>query len=131
MDFVISSRIVCAASAAASTTAVIPAGQTRYFAIRGDVTLAGVTYNVNTFLLGDSKFLAQLASGPDTKVTPNTFLATTTFITNAAAADNNFIWRPFSTTSDQTGSDNLRDFSTGYGIVGLPNAGTSRQVLTQ
>ncbi|OGZ97629.1 MAG: hypothetical protein A3J10_03095 [Candidatus Sungbacteria bacterium RIFCSPLOWO2_02_FULL_54_10] len=125
----------------ASTTVVIPAGGTRYFVLRGDATLAGATYSVSTQLQGDAKFAADLTTGacctsggfPHTAAT-STYMATTTYLREPAnkttpAVSYDFVWRPFSTTTAQSNLAN--DFSTGYGIPGLPTTNTNSQVITQ
>ncbi|MBX4211010.1 hypothetical protein KW783_03520, partial [Candidatus Parcubacteria bacterium] len=117
-------------AALASTTAVVPAGTDRYFAIRGDVTVSGTGNSVSTILMGDAKFASDLTSGA--MVLPGqastTFLATTTFLNNIARTlDNDFIWRPFSTTTTQSATAN--DYSTGYGVPGLPTVQTNGQTI--
>ena len=114
-------------SSAASTTVVIPAGGTRYFSIKGDATTAGTQFSVSTQLQGDTKFVSDLDSTAFTPTASTTFLATTTRLNTAG--DNDFVWRPFSTTTTQ--SINANDYSTGYGIPGLPNTNTNAQIMTQ
>ncbi len=117
-----------------NTTVIVPAGQTRYFEIQGTATLAGTQYSLATQLQGDAKFVSDRASSAHPAGTsgtaagsPATFLATSTYI--AAAGDDDFIWRPFSTTTSQ--SANANDYTNGYGIIGLPTGNTNTQVLTQ
>ena len=111
-------------SSAASTTVDIAAGSSVYFSIKGDVTTAGSTYSVSTQLQGDAKF----ASGASaTGASLGTFLSTTSPI--EAAGDNDFIWRPYSTTTDHSAVAN--DFSNAYGVPGLPAINTNVQTLTQ
>lgn len=117
-------------SAAASTTLAIPAGETRYFAIRGDSTTAGATYSASTQVQGDAAYVGVVGTTALGSVGYSN-LATTTVIDafNAATTQNNFIWRPFSTTTTQ--SQTANDYSTGYGIPGLPTTNTAAQILTQ
>lgn len=110
-------------ASAASTTVVVPAGQTRYFVVRGDVTTAGSTYSASTQIQGDASFVSPLTS----TASYGTYLATTTYIDQSA--DNDLIWRPFSTTTTQAAAAN--DYLNGYGIPGLPTTNSSAQILTQ
>lgn len=110
-------------SASASTTVVVPAGQTRYFVVRGDVTTAGTTYSASTQVQGDASFVASMNNAP----LHSSYLATTTYI--ESTADNDFIWRPFSTTTTQSSVAN--DYLNGYGIPGLPTTNSAGQILTQ
>ncbi|MEK7532693.1 MAG: hypothetical protein AAB579_03795, partial [Patescibacteria group bacterium] len=124
----------------ASTTIIIPAGATRYFAIKGDATTAGTQFSVSTQLQGDAKFASDLATGaccttggfPHTAAT-STYMATTTYLrepgVTTPAVSYDFVWRPFSTTTAQSILAN--DYSTGYGIPGLPTTNTNTQILTQ
>ncbi|MDP2593321.1 MAG: peptidoglycan-binding domain-containing protein [bacterium] len=143
-------------SSGASTTVIVPAGQTRYIAVRGDVTLAGTVYSVSTQLQGDAKFVSNLAAVPFTATATSTYLASyglgtiqggfgavaapvlhylehgeasTTNNQATSTVDNDFIWRPFSTTTVQSAVAN--DYTNGYGIPGLPQANTSSQTLAQ
>lgn len=126
--------IGAADSTPASTTVVIPAGQTRYFAIRGDVTTAGTQFSASTQLQGDAKFVADLTANPYCttagcihSIASSTYLASSTYI--ISTGDNDFIWRPFSTTTSQ--AVGALDYTTGYGIPGLTNTNTNLQILTQ
>ncbi len=127
-----SDLVVGANSGSASTTVTIPAGQSRYFAIRGDVTLTGTTYSTSVQLQGDAKFVSgsslvyPAGTSGGALDSPATYLATTTYI--LASGDNDFIWRPFSTTTSQ--SVTAIDYSTGYGVPGLPTGNTDAQILT-
>lgn len=131
-------EVWAADSANASTTVVVPAGGVRYFVVRGDTTLAGSTYSVSTQIQGDAKFAAELLSGacctttgwPHTAAS-STYMATTTYLREptGGAASYDFVWRPFSTTTAQSNVAN--DYSTGYGIPGLPNTNTNTQIITQ
>ncbi|MDO8600093.1 MAG: Ser-Thr-rich GPI-anchored membrane family protein [bacterium] len=90
-----------------NTAFLIPAGQTRYFVVRGDVTLAGETVSVVTQLLGDS--------------VGNVGLRTVAEIDSTAY--DNFIWSGNSTT---TATVLHRDWSSGYLVPGLPEGGFSQ-----
>ena len=107
----------------ASTTVVVPAGQTRYFVIRGDATTAGTQFSVATQVQGDSKTVSSLTSG----TSQGTYMATTTYI--LSSGDKDFVWRPFSTTTTQGVTAN--DYTTGYGLPGLPTTNMNQSILTQ
>ena len=110
----------------ASTTLEIPASGTRYFEVVGDITLsgAGTTYSVQTQLQGDSIFAADLSeNGAATSTVSNnspyySYLATSSYFVNSKAGDDDFIWSPFST-STQT-SRLANDYLNGYGLPSLP-----------
>lgn len=142
-------NIWAATSGNASTTITIPAGGTRYFVVRGDATLAGATYSVATQLQGDSKFVASLGGGGAgaycvtggcaNGLASTTYMGTTTYIDSvvtSGTANNNFVWRPYSTTTaigTNTGSTVLTDidYTTGYGVPGLPSSNTNQQSIAQ
>lgn len=133
----------------ASTTLTIPAGSTRYFVVRGDATLAGSTYSVSTQLQGDAKFVASLgggAAGPycvtggcANGTASSTYMGTTTYIDSvvtSATTNNNFVWRPYSTTTaigTVSGGTVLTDidYTTGYGVPGLPTTNINPQSIAQ
>ena len=104
------------------TSIVIPAGQTRYFAIRADAMPSGAQYSVSTQLQGDAVFV-----GNDNALSPGvSYLGDYTTIGNSG--ENDFIWRQFMSGAP---TDQNLDFSNGYGLVGLPSSNTSAQTLTQ
>jgi hypothetical protein len=83
----------------------IPAGQTYYFELRASVAGVQTGSSITTTLLGDSS---------------------SAYIRGTAAALNsarNFVWTPNSTTTTPTTGV---DFTSGYGIPGLPAAGLSQ-----
>jgi hypothetical protein len=118
---------------------VVPAGQTRYFAIRGDVTTAGTQFSVSTQLQGDAKFVSNLAATPyrgniASPVASSTYLASSTYVGGTTVGDNDFVWRPFSTTTAINAAGGALtdlDYANGYGVPGLPNNNTNAQILTQ
>ncbi len=127
----------------ASTTVQIPAGGTRYFEVIGDITLsgAGTTYSVTTQLQGDAKFYANIAEYSGATSTPTSgslttygsFLATSTFFVNSGlAGSDNFIWSPYSTTTQTTITAGAlaNDFLNGYGVPGLPTTNLTPQTLS-
>ena len=98
-------------SGAASTTVQVPAGQTRYFEVRGSVSGATSGASVTTTLLGDAAYPS---------------LAASTFDDTAANIDgdtnDDVLWSP-NTTGQAATTD--ADWVNGFGIVGLPSAGNS------
>jgi len=86
------------------TTVQIPAGQTRYFELRGIVTAAsGATnYSVVTTLNGDSTYQTNLT------------------VASTATSSYNFVWSGNATTT--SGLSNV-DWTNGYGVLGLPGSG--------
>jgi len=120
--------ISAADSANASTTVVVPAGATRYFVVRGDISnLAGASYSVATVLEGDASYSANVYANSFGTAT-TTYLATSTYLFNTSV-QNDFIWRPFSTTTAQ--SMNADDFANGYGLSGLPSGSSNSQTLNK
>ncbi len=95
----------------ASTTLNIPAGATRYFAVRGSVAGVVSGSSITTTLKGASSFT--------TCATPAA--ATTNPLCQATAAfGNDFIWSPNSTTTPVRAD---QDWTGGYGVSGLPSTG--------
>lgn len=109
-------------AANASTTLNIPAGQTRYFVVRGDVTTAGATFSAVMTMLGDSAY-------PTTGMSPVNEV-------KKIANSNDFIWTPFGTTTTVTvGTVGSLDasspvFTGGFNVPGLSSSGFS-QTLSQ
>ena len=124
-------EIGAATAANASTTVVVPAGLTRYFVLRGDTSSLGSTYSVSSQLQGDADF----NNIPiDTSVIINN--ATTTYLASTTGTDlygnDDFIWRPFSTSTTQAAgaSNAANDYADGYGVPGLPTTNTTAQTGT-
>ncbi len=94
-------------AAAASTTVQVPAGQTRYFEVRG--TVAGVTTgsSVTVTLAGDAAYPSS-----------STLVQNTAGVQNDT--NNDFIWSPNATTTAAY-ADN--DWTNGFGVMGLPSSG--------
>ncbi|MDO8481824.1 MAG: peptidoglycan-binding domain-containing protein [bacterium] len=82
----------------------VPAGQTYYFELRA--TVGGVTSgnSITTTLLGDSSTVTLAATG---------------------SVNANFVWSPNSTTTSIT---NANDWTSSYGVLGLPTGGFSKSV---
>ncbi len=101
----------------ASTTVQVPAGQTRYFNVIGTVAGAVTGASVQTQLQGDAAY-PQLAS----------FMGTALQVNNDAGSNNDFIWSPNATSTSVNASN---DWTNGYGLVGLPAANMSAEVLSK
>ncbi|OHA93064.1 MAG: hypothetical protein A3H52_00365 [Candidatus Zambryskibacteria bacterium RIFCSPLOWO2_02_FULL_39_26] len=85
----------------ASNPVEVPAGQTRYFELRGSIGANATGASVVTKMLADSSAATSTANG--------TTLATS-----------NFVWSPNATSTAVFSSV---DWTTGYGIVGFPTSG--------
>ncbi len=94
---------------AATTTIQVPAGQTRYFEVRGTVTGTATTYSVTTTLEGDSAFPALVG----TKFMDDVDLLD-------ADANDDFLWSPNATTSSLVTHE---DWTNGYALPGFPANG--------
>lgn len=112
----------------------VPAGQTRYFKLVGDITGATSSTTLSVNLLGDSYDLDMaMDTGADTF--SGTALATgayaysyaTTAAIVHAADSNNFIWSDNATT---TSGVSTYDWVNGYVVSGLPAAGMDSETLT-
>lgn len=88
-------------SGAASTTVQVPAGQSRYFDVQGNVTGAATGATVQTTLQGDAAY-------PVGDVTNATTVQSDT--------NNDFIWSPNTTTAS---TPNTVDWTNGYGVTNL------------
>ena len=88
-------------SGAASTTVQVPAGQSRYFDVQGNVTGAATGATVQTTLQGDAAY-------PVGGVTNATTVQSDT--------NNDFIWSPNTTTAS---TPNTVDWTNGYGVTNL------------
>lgn len=107
---------VVADSAGTATVFQIPAGSTRYFEVRANMTGVDASGDsISTQLQGDAAY-PSLA----------------TWMTDATTADDDdnddFIWSPNSTT---TAAPANLDFTNGYNVSGLPSANMTAQVLSK
>ncbi len=117
-------------STGASTTVQIPAGESRYFVVRGTVTGGdGSGDSILTQLQGDAAY-------PDIDAGDYGLMATSSYVASDDFGGNNdFVWTPNSTTTVDSATEiegvgtRLTDFTNGYGIPGLP-AGNISQSLT-
>lgn len=104
-------------SGAASTTVSVPAGQTRYFEIRGTVSGTATTYSVTATLNGDSAYPVGLPTCT-TATTPCMLQAAA--VSSVAGGSGKFVWSPYATTSVTV---NGNDWTNGFGVNGLPQSG--------
>ena len=98
----------------ASTTLEVPAGTTRYFEVRGNVSGSATGAAVTTQLQGDAAYGAL-----------SSLMTDVTMLNNDT--NNDFIWSPNSTT---TSSVSTNDWTNGFGIVGLPASNLTPQTLS-
>ena len=99
----------------ASTPVVVPAGQTRYFELRGTVTGVDTGDSIVTTLLGDAAYPTGSAEIPT-----GFNVSTSSVATSSALGNDNFVWAGQSTTSS---SYDDPDWSNGFGLPGLPSGG--------
>lgn len=114
-------------NASSSEAIVISAGATRYFELRGAVTLtgSGTGNSVAVNLLGDAAYPVRGAAG-DFNQGALPILGTA----DAAAlqsANNNFVWAPNSTGDSAT---TTLDWTNGFNVPGLPATGLSSNTFT-
>jgi hypothetical protein len=102
-------------SGSASTTVQVPAGATRYFEVVGTVSGATTGASVQAQVQGDAAYPA--LSG---------FMAGALAINNDTHDD--LIWSPNATSTSVNASN---DWTNGYGLVGLPAANMSAEVLSK
>jgi hypothetical protein len=102
-------------SAGASTTIQIPAGTTRYFELVGTVSGSATGASVQTQIQGDAAYPSL-----------SEFMATQANVD--ADTNDDFIWSPNATT---TSSGWAVDWTNGYGLIGLPAANMSAEVLSK
>lgn len=116
---------------------VIPAGGTRYFELRGDITNpgSGTGNTVQVSLLGDAARVPQGASGDLRLTGTGNFhdagrgrLATAAEV--AVALNNDFVWSPMSTTTSLTGATSTTDWTNGFLIPGLPSTNLSANTFS-
>ncbi len=95
-----------------TTPVVVPAGQTRYFELRGTVTGVDTGDSIVTTLIGDAAYPTPLTSGYG--------VSTSTAATSSTVGNYNFVWSGQSTTSS---SYYDVDWSNGFGLPGFPSGG--------
>jgi len=111
-------------SAAASTTVQVPAGSTRYFEVRGTVSLSAAGASVSTQLEGDSTYPVNLGSSAEGPLDMGFGFSTVRGDTH-----DDFIWSPNATTT--AGVETNRDWTNGYGVLGLPGSNMSAEAISQ
>ncbi len=132
--------IVPQTTAGATTTIQVPAGQTRYFEVRGTVAGQGTSWSVTSTLNGDSAYLSappllvncdydsstiaptcNSTSGQASSSDSAFMASSTALVANSVSGRNaNFVWSPNSTTTP--GISDV-DWTNGYGLLGLPASG--------
>lgn len=99
----------------ATNAVVIPAGQTRYFELRGTITGVDTGDSVVTTLLGDSAY----PTG-SSEISTGFNVSTSSVSTSTSRGNDNFTWTGNSTT---TASGFEPDWSNGFGLPGFPSGG--------
>ncbi len=102
-----------------NTTYIVPAGATRYFELRA--TVANVetgtgSESISVKLLGDAAYPVNAATLMDTATGVD------------GDTNDDFIWSPISTTTQNTIND--LDFTNGYQVQGLPSVNMTSETLT-
>ncbi|MDO8591095.1 MAG: hypothetical protein Q7R65_03920, partial [bacterium] len=109
----------------ATTTYKIPAGETRWLALKADVsnviTVANANESINVQLEGDAAYPTVVPGGGLTG------LATGSAGQIDTDSNNDFIWSPLSTTS--TIAITNVDFTNAYSVVGLPGTHMTAEIL--
>ena len=125
----------------------IPAGETRYFEVRADISGASSTPTIAVKLLGDDGWVASncyaetaaltvdicdaadsAADRVDTDATPASTFAGVASLIDDNTDDEDFIWSDNATNSSQS-PDSYHWFN-GYLLPGLPSGSTASEVLT-
>lgn len=113
----------------ATTTYVVPSGATRYFELRATAAgLSTVTTSKDTITVqldGDSAFPTAHQSGGDTGDMGRSGINAVQGVDNDT--NDNFIWSPVSTTTQNTVYD--LDYTNSYQVIGLPAAGMWQNTL--
>lgn len=145
-----SSRVVFffapSTNVASNTEAIIiPAGTTRYFELKGNITNpgSGTGNSLSISLAGDAQRPLQNAGNSGQAAGVNTGLGPQRFIANygqgrlATAAEismesdrNNFVWSPMSTSTSLTGATSTTDWTNGTNVPGLPSTGLSANTFS-
>ncbi|MBI3442714.1 MAG: peptidoglycan-binding protein [Candidatus Sungbacteria bacterium] len=118
----------------ATTTYIVPNGLTRYFQLRATaanvstITTSKDTITVN--LNGSAAYPVNTATLMSKAGAPAPGAASGAAVTSSVDADTNnqFIWSPISTTTQNTIQD--LDFTNGYQVMGLPALGTTQESLS-
>lgn len=114
-------------NASSSEAIIVPAGATRYFELRGAVTLtgSGTGNSVSVSLLGDAAYPVRGAAA-DFTVGGDAILGTANAV-SLQSADNDFVWAPNSTGDSAT---TTKDWTNGFNVPGLPSTNLSSNTFT-
>lgn len=119
----------------ATTTYIVPSGVTRYFDFRATVStvesLSSITESFTARMAGDAAFPTAFQTGGSTvgeMGKAGTLIDATAELGVDNDTNDDFIWSPVSTTTNNTVSD--LDFINGYNITGLPAVGMTQETLT-
>ncbi len=141
-------------TASTSETIIVPAGGTRYFELKGNITKAGSETSGNSIvvsLLGDaarpvrhtdatiSGGAADLYFGGNATrpLGPQLFMDDGQgFLGTGAAiamqsANNDFVWSPMSTTTSATNATSTNDWTNGWQVTGLPSTNMDGNTFQQ
>ena len=128
----------------------VPAGATRYFEMRGDITNqgAGTGNSMTVKFLGDTQRQSRTSTATTFLGNNSTdagpfigtgrfldkgygFLATAIQMAAGGNTDmNNFVWSPMSTSTSLTGATSTPDWANGFRVLGLPSSGLSGNNFT-
>ncbi|MBI2175710.1 MAG: hypothetical protein HYU35_03200, partial [Parcubacteria group bacterium] len=103
----------------ATTTYIIPSGATRYFWLRATVSSVETgtgSESISVNLQGDASYPVNSANLMETPANTD------------GDAQDDFIWSPISTTTQNTIND--LDFTNGYQVRGLPDTNMTAEILT-
>lgn len=100
-------------TAASAGYVQIPAGQSRYFEVRGTISNATTGSSISTQLEGDATYPS---------------FATALMGTASEVASSDFVWSPNATTTSTTSHV---DWTNGYGVSGLPGTNLTAEVLSR
>ncbi len=109
-------------AAGVQTSVQVPAGQTRYFAVRGNVTTVTGSSIVTT-LIGDSAYPLFATTEPVASSSGFMAAEASSTVFGASYVNGFFVWSPNSTT---TSSVNDVDWTNGFGVAGLPSSGITQ-----
>ena len=128
----------------------VPAGATRYFEMRGDITNqgAGTGNSMTVKFLGDTQRQSRTSTATvflgNNSTDAGPFIGTGRFLDKgygflataiqmAAGGNtdmNNFVWSPMSTSTSLTGATSTPDWANGFRVLGLPSSGLSGNNFT-
>lgn len=118
---------------------VVPAGETRYFELRGDITNpgSGTGNSIQVSLLGDAARPVRKAASVNA-LTYNTggFHDSSRGLFGTAAEiavrdpNNDFVWSPMSTSTSLTGATSTTDWTNGFLVPGLPTTNMSANTFS-